>query len=65
MNNINNEQNEQRKNIYVRNLKKLSIDHWSNSTLSKNITNSLLPNQYPDPIISEEVALKVKQMSKK
>ena len=63
--NTNNEQNEHRKKIYVRNLKKLSIDHWSNSTLAKNITNSLLPNQYPDPDISEEVALKVKQMSEK
>ena len=65
MNNIKKEQNEHRKKIYVKNLKKLSIDHWSNSTLIKNITNSLLPNQYPDPIISEEVALKVKQMSEK
>ena len=35
MNNMSKEQNQNRKKIYIKNLDKLSIDHWSNSKIIK------------------------------
>ena len=61
MNNMSKEQNQNRKKIYIKNLDKLSIDHWSNSEIIKKVTDSLQDNVYPDADISELVAKKVKQ----
>jgi hypothetical protein len=61
MNDMSKEQNQNRKKIYIKNLDKLSIDHWSNSEIIKKVTDSLQDNVYPDADISELVAKKVKK----
>ena len=59
MNNITKEQNQNREKLYIKNLKKVYIDHWAKSELIKDVTKHLVPNQYPDQEISEEVAKRV------
>jgi len=59
MNNIIKEQNQNREKLYIKNLKKVSIDHWSESNIIKKVTKNMIPNEYPDQEISEEVAKRV------
>ena len=59
--NVNKILSDSKKQKYINNLKKFSIDHWEESDIIKKVTKNMIPNEYPETDISEEVAKRVSE----